>query len=223
MEIFGWTDYVNQIASNWKKLISPDDLVLIAGDISWGSSLESALPDLEFIHALPGTKVISKGNHDYWWPSSKKLSSALPSSIHFIHNNAFNWNDVTIGGTRLWDTPEYNFNAFIEFTDNPREKEKEPLDNEKIFNRELERLHLSLKQLSPHAKLRIAMVHYPPIPADLSPSKTSSILEHYQIDHCIFGHLHSVKPNALPFGPARGVNYHFTSADYLNFTPISLI
>jgi len=229
MEIFGplWIDYEQKIAQAWNSLIKSEDLVLIPGDISWALRLEEVLADLRWIHDLPGTKVILKGNHDFWWSSATKMAKVMPPSIHFIHNNSFNWNEVTLGGSRLWDTPEYNFQRYIHFQENPRAK-KEPspeiIDNEKIYKKELERLRLSLQQLNPKAKYRIALTHYPPIGADLQPSLTSAILEEFKIDICVFGHLHSLKKNSSPlFGEARGVKYILTSCDYLDFTPIRVL
>ena len=153
----------------------------------------------------------------------------MPPSIHFIHNNTFLWKEIAIGGSRLWDTPEYQFGQFIEFQENPRahkktleEIAKEKEEDKKIFARELERLTLSLSQLPKSAKIKIAMVHYPPISADLCPSSASQILESFGIDICVFGHLHNVKSGSLPFGEARGVKYLFTSCDYLNFIPLKV-
>lgn len=231
MEAFGpsWQKYAEKIETNWKQMIAPNDLVLIAGDISWAMQLQQALIDLQWIDQLPGTKLILRGNHDYWWSSSAKLSKVMPPSIHFIHNNTFIWNEIAIGGTRLWDTPEYSFNQYIEFQENPRRRVKtseeltrEKEEEERIFVRELERLKLSLSQL-PKNKLRIAMTHYPPIGADLSPSRASHILESFQIDYCVFGHLHNVRRGTLHFGKARGVNYLFTSCDYLDFIPLKIL
>ncbi len=227
MEVFGpkWHHYVEKIRAGWHQKVRAQDLVLIPGDISWAKRLEEALIDLEWIDALPGTKVILKGNHDYWWPSSSKLAQSLPPSIHFIYNNAFHWQDIAIGGSRLWDTDEYNFDDYIEFQENPLAKEKEPhpAEDQKIFARELERLTLSLTQLDPKAKIRIALTHYPPIGADLKPSLASKILESFHIQHCVFGHLHNVKPGTLPFGVARGVDYIFASCDYLDFIPVQIL
>lgn len=231
MEAFGpsWHKYAEQIETNWKKLISAEDLVLLPGDISWAMQLEDALVDLKWIDALPGTKVILRGNHDYWWPSSSKLSKILPSSIHFIQNNTFTWKEIAIGGSRLWDTPEYSFHSFIEFQENPKAKVKTPEmlgkekeEDERIFIRELERLKLSLSQLPRDAKVKIALTHYPPIGANLSPSRASEILEQFKIDICIFGHLHNIRKGTLPFGEARGVKYLFASCDYLDFIPLKV-
>lgn len=231
MEAFGpsWAQYTEKIEAGWKATVTADDLILIPGDISWSMTLTEALIDLRWIATLPGTKLLLRGNHDYWWSSSAKMTQAMPPSIHFIHNNAFNWKGISIGGSRLWDTHEYRFTSFVEFRENPRarikspeELAKEKEEEEKIFIRELDRLVLSLSQLDKHAKHRIAMTHYPPIGADLQPSRASAILERFQIDTCVFGHLHNIRPDTLPFGKARGINYIFASADYLQFHPLKI-
>ncbi|MDE3046471.1 MAG: metallophosphoesterase [Verrucomicrobiota bacterium] len=231
MDYFGpaWVDHAKKMADHWRTLIAPEDLVLIPGDISWAMKVEEAIPDLQWIHDLPGTKVLLKGNHDYWWGSLSKVAKVLPPSIHLIQNNAFHWKEATVGGARLWDTPEYSFGPFIEYQENPRGKKKdtdvaiqEDL-SEKIFERELQRLDLSLSQLKPEAKIRIAMTHYPPIGADLKPSRASAILEKYKIDICVFGHLHNIKSGFSLFGEKNGIRYVFAAADYLRFQPICIV
>lgn len=226
MAFFGktWEHYTDKIKENWRKKISEEDLVLIAGDISWAMKDEVTL-DLAWIDALPGKKLLLKGNHDYWWSSLKKVYSLLPPSISVIQNNSFDFHDVTIGGSRLWDTSEYNFSSFIEFKENPKQKEKLIQQDlqEKIFLRELSRLDTSLSTLNPKAKYRIAMTHYPPISADLKDSAASKLLEKHNIDICIFGHLHNVQKKAPLFGEKNDIQYLLTSCDYLNFDPIEIV
>jgi len=227
MAFFGklWEGYMEKIEQSWRFLIHPDDLLLIPGDISWAMHLEEALVDLEWIDTLPGTKVMIKGNHDYWWSSMNKMAKILPPSIHLLYHTVFNWNEVTIGGTRLWETSEYTFEEYIHFQKNPCERvkeEKKVEEQEKIFVRELERLKICLTQLNPQAKVRIAMTHYPPISAMLLPSRASEILEAFKINICVFGHLHSLKKEAPMFGEVGGVSYKLTSSDYLDFTPIKI-
>ncbi len=232
MEVFGplWANYTDKIETHWRAMVKPEDLVLIPGDISWATHLEDALVDLDWIDKLPGTKVIIKGNHDFWWESPKKLKAVMPPSIHFIQNDVFNWQGITIGGARLWDTEEYNFGSYIHFQENPRAQKKAPEEfaaqkeqDQKIFERELQRLELSLKKLDPKAKTRIAMTHYAPISADLKPSRASQILEEHNIQICVFGHLHNLKKDAKLFGEARGVKYLLTSCDYLDFIPLKVL
>ena len=228
MDIFGenWTNHPEKIKANWNRLIKEEDLVLLPGDISWGMHPEEALKDLEWIDSLPGTKVMIRGNHDYWWSSLKKLEQILPPSIHIIQNNTYCINKIAIGGVRLWDTPEYSFGNYITYRENKKEniltKEENPADAKKIFNRELIRLEMSLKLLPKDNVTRIAMIHYPPIGAHLNDSAVSFLLEKYKVSICVFGHLHNVLPNALPFGTKNGVKYILTSADYLDFCPINI-
>ncbi|MFI5333609.1 MAG: metallophosphoesterase [Chlamydiales bacterium] len=232
MEAFGslWKDYTDKIAENWRAKIGKNDLVLIPGDISWATHFEDALVDLRWIDQLPGTKVIIRGNHDFWWPSASKLKASLPPSIHFIQNNVFNWQGITIGGARLWDTDEFNFHHFIHFQENTRTKKKSPEEfslhveeSKKIFERELVRLELSLKQLDPQARVRIALTHYPPVSADMQPSRASALLEKYQVQIVVFGHLHNVKKDLPLFGEARGIRYILSSCDYLDFNPLLIL
>jgi len=232
MDYFGpaWAGHAEKIVGHWQRLIKPDDLVLIPGDISWAMRLEEAVPDLEWIHALPGTKVMIKGNHDYWWDSLSKMAKVLPPSIHVIQNNAFHWRDVSVAGARLWDTSEYGFGQFVEYKENPKEKKKKDVDvavqqdlAEKQFVRELQRLELSLKELKPDAKHKIAMTHYPPVGADMKPSRASALLEKYGVQTCVFGHLHNLKTGCSLFGEARGIRYVLAACDYVHFQPVPLV
>lgn len=227
MEIFGenWRNHPSKVKKAWKEKISPDDLVLIPGDISWALKLEEAVPDLEWIDKLPGTKVMLRGNHDFWWQSLKKMAEVMPPSIHIIQNNAFSWNDASIGGSRLWDSWEYSFNKLIPIMENKAtgvlEKESDPQERDKIFERELQRLEISLKAMDKKAAKRIVMTHYPPIGNELVSSRVSDLLEHYKVDTCVFGHIHNVVHDFDPlFGTKNGVRYILTAADYLNFEPI---
>jgi len=77
MDIFGdkWENHHEKIKKNWLRKVSTEDTVLIAGDISWSMSISEGMSDLEWIHNLPGKKILIKGNHDYWWSSITKLNS----------------------------------------------------------------------------------------------------------------------------------------------------
>ncbi|MBR0356305.1 MAG: metallophosphoesterase, partial [Clostridia bacterium] len=90
MDVFGpgWADHVNRLREGWQDTVGEEDLVLIPGDISWGLRLEEALADLDFIHGLKGTKMLLRGNHDYWWTGYSKVQSVLPPSIQAVQNNA---------------------------------------------------------------------------------------------------------------------------------------
>lgn len=216
MERFGeaWMAHPQRVETAWRERVREEDLVLLPGDLSWGKTLEEALPDLEWIEALPGQKVLIRGNHDYWWTSLAKLGKLPFTSLHFLHNNAYLFETVAIAGTRLWDCEAY--------TVGPRLKPLEEKDH-KIYQRELLRLEESLKQVDPSAKKRVVMTHYPPLGSDLAASEVSSLLEAYKVDVCLFGHLHGFTPGSLPFGSRGGVRYLLTSCDYLSCTPLEIL
>ena len=72
MDIFGgWKNYQTLLEQNWRERIAPEDMVVLAGDFSWGMNLQQAEADFAFVQNLPGTKILLKGNHDYWWTSKK--------------------------------------------------------------------------------------------------------------------------------------------------------
>ena len=229
MDVFGdhWHDHDKKIRKSWEAVIQPDDLVLIPGDISWAMKIKDVIPDLEWIDSLPGTKVMIRGNHDYWWGTQSKVAEVLPPTIHAIHNNVYKWNNFEIGGVRLWDS-DFSFNEFIEFKENPRankillEQAENHEENLRIYNRELIRLEMSLKCFKDPDCQRIVMTHYPPVDDQMNPSPASDLLEKYNVSICVFGHLHNVPHGALPFGEKRGVRYVFASCDYLDFKPIKI-
>lgn len=229
MDVFGiqWEGHEEKIEKNWRASIGAEDLVLIPGDISWAMHLEEVIPDLEWIHRLPGTKVFIKGNHDYWWSSLSKIKNVLPPSCHLIQNNSWNWGEISIGGTRLWDIPTLSFNHVINFRETESIKalteRDESSESEKIYQRELGRLEASLRSMNPRAKKRIAMTHYPPIGAELQETEATRLLEKYKVDICVFGHLHNVKPSLQLFGEYHGIKYYLTACDYLENFPLKIL
>ncbi|MBJ7448879.1 MAG: metallophosphoesterase [Parachlamydiales bacterium] len=228
MDVFGpnWENHPERIAKFWKENVTDDDLVLLPGDISWAMKPEQALIDLQWIAALPGHKIMVRGNHDYWWSSFSKVQKVLPPSIQAVHHTAVTWNNYSICGTRLWDTSEYSFHDVIDFKPRPdkiskppmskEDFEKKVIEDQKIFDREISRLEIALQALDQKAEKRIVMTHYPPIGLDMKESQASKLMEKYHVDVCVFGHLHSVFPNKAPFGEKNGIKYYLTSCDYLD-------
>ena len=76
MDVFGgrWSNYVEKISEGFAPLCD-SDMTVICGDITWGMTMEEALPDFLFIDKLPGKKIILKGNHDYWWTTATKTKN----------------------------------------------------------------------------------------------------------------------------------------------------
>jgi len=208
MDIFGdrWKDHCNKIKKNWLGKITEQDMVLIAGDISWSLKEQDSKYDLDWINQLPGKKIISKGNHDYWWGSISKLNN-IYENTKFLQNNFYVYEDYAICGTRGWICPG---------GDN-----KYSAKDEKIYNREQIRLKLSLDaaKSSGFEKI-IVMLHYPPTNEKFEESEFIKIIKQYKVEKVIYGHLHGpVLSGNLLVGYFDEVEYILTSADYLDFNP----
>ena len=225
MDIFGenWTDHATKMAENWDRLVTKDDFVLIAGDISWAKKLQEALVDLEWIDSRPGTKILIRGNHDYWWDSLTSLRKNAPPTIHFIQNDVFENQYFSVAGAKLYDSDEYSFNSIYQNVFFKKKTEEEEALRKKLFAKEILRLKMSLEKLPKTSPYKVMMVHYPPIGLNLHKSIASELAEEFNIDTVIFGHLHGIKENLPPlFGEKSGINYVLTSADYLQFSPIKI-
>ena len=62
-----WRDHADKIDGRWREAVRPGDVVLLPGDLSMARNHRELQPDLEWLGALPGTKVLAPGNHDRWW------------------------------------------------------------------------------------------------------------------------------------------------------------
>ena len=205
MDIFGvrWDNYVEKIEYEWKKNVKEEDFVIINGDFSWATYLSEALRDFQFVEALPGKKLISKGNHDYWWETITKMNAFLEEndikSVTFMQNNAILCDGVAECEAKGWISPG----------DKAFKKE-----DEKIYRRELIRLEASLKAAAQLSETIIAALHYPP------DEVYSEVMEKYNVYKCVFGHLHGKRAEDYR---CNNQNYSLVSADFLKFSPIRII
>lgn len=212
MDIFGnrWQNYAEKLDKGWKAVVTDRDTVIIAGDVSWGISLEEAKQDLLYIDSLPGKKIISKGNHDYWWSTAAKIDTFFKenniTTIKTLHNNAFVVNDTTVCGTRGWFSEEKNAPKDADYT--------------KIVAREAGRLELSIKEglkLSESNEI-CAFLHFPPVYNDYVCREILDVLHKYNVKRVFYGHIHGVY-NIRPTFDFEDIAFSITSADYLNFVP----
>ena len=214
MEVFGskWQEHHNKIKARWSSLVAEDDTVIIPGDISWALKLEESLDDFRFIDSLPGKKLISKGNHDFWWSTQNKITHFFDQhgikSIDILYNNAYLRDDVLICGTRGW----YN-----EQSASPR-----PCDYEKISAREcgrLERSILAAKALDKGGQLPIvAFLHFPPVWKDFAFDELIDIMISHGVKKCYYGHIHGIY-NCPAVQEYKGIRFELISADFIDFTP----
>lgn len=208
MDIFGprWKEHYKGLEKNWLETVEEEDVVIIPGDISWGLRLDEALADLEWVHNLPGKKVLTKGNHDLWWMGINKLNR-LHRDMTFLQNTGIEVSEgVYICGSRGWICP--GTDGFDEH-------------DEKIYKRELLRLEFSLQEAKKHnPETIIAALHFPPTNDKKQGSGFTELLEKYGVKLCVYGHLHGKDAfkNGIQ-GVLNGVEYRLVSLDYLEGKP----
>lgn len=209
MDVFGgrWTNYVDKISDGFSTL-TDEDLTVICGDITWGMSMEQALPDFKFIDALPGKKIILKGNHDLWWTTATKAKKFFQehdiNTIDVLHNNSFVYDGIAICGTRGW---------FFEESKNDEH-------DKKIMNREVMRLEASLKSAGDMEKY--VFLHYPPKYQSYSCPEILELLKKYDVKKCFYGHIHGAGCSFAFNGLCNGTEHKLISADHLQFKPFKL-
>jgi len=223
MEKYGevWSNHLKKVQRNWEDTVTPEDIVLIGGDISLGSKIEDAKIDLSWLASLPGKKILTKGNHDFWWGSLNKLKSTFSDDFYFIQNNVILIDDIAIGGSRLWSYPFVAWN--IHSGNEESLAWKYPKDDQKIRNKELSRLRFSLSQIPSDAEIKIALVHYPPIDENGTENILTEIMSEFHIDLCVFGHLHNIqKPKFGSDCVIGNTRYVLSSCDWLECKLIKL-
>ena len=206
MDVFpGWGNYVERLEANWRAVVKENDVVVIPGDISWAMSLADAEQDLAFLHDLPGTKVLLKGNHDYWWGTAKKMNAFFAekgfTSLKILFNNAFRFGDFTVCGTRGW------------FYDAETDADK------KVLLREQGRLRLSLAAAKELGGEPLVFLHYPPVSVTQECAELTDVLREAGIKRCFYGHLHGPSRQFARIGDFDGIAFSLVSADHLGFCP----
>jgi predicted phosphohydrolase len=206
MDVFGgaWEHYVDKLQEGFAE-VQPEDTVVLCGDLSWGMTLEEAEPDFAFLNALPGNKLLLKGNHDYWWNTAAKMERFFAEkgfdTFRLLHNNCALYGEIALCGTRGWF---YDVKA-----------------DQKVFRRELIRLETSLKAAGEREKL--CFLHYPPCYQGYSCPEILELLERYRVTACYYGHLHGGSHRLAVEGTHGSCAFYLVSADYLGFRPKKIL
>lgn len=225
MEVFGnrWQDYISKIEKNWNAVVSPDDTVIVPGDISWAMKLEDSYADLSFLDRLNGKKLLGKGNHDFWWSTATKMKKYFAEcgfhTLDILYNNAHVVEDRIVCGTRGW------------FPEEERQITVGEVDFEKIVNREVGRLRLSLNAAVDLQKEQleatgdklpiIVFLHFPPVWMGTELCRMVDVLEEYGIREVYFGHIHSSYSHPASF-LHKNIKFTLTSSDFLSFYPLKI-
>lgn len=210
MDIFkGWDNYVRLIQDTWNYLVQPEDTVVVPGDISWAMKLEEIYEDFSFIHSLPGTKILLKGNHDLWFSTKGKVEKYIAEhgfdSIKILFNNSYQYGDYVICGTRGWIN-----------------EQGEAVDK-KVLNREAGRLRMSLEDGKKTGKQPIAFLHYPPIYGSNECYEILEVLHEYGVKRCFYGHVHGASCGWAINGERGGIDFRLVSCDFVHFTPVKVL
>ena len=209
MEVFGpaWENYVARIQESLSTLTAEDVLVL-AGDTSWGIDLNEAEADFRFLDRFPCKKYLVKGNHDYWWTTASKFYTFCAekgfTTLELLHNNCAVYGDHALCGTRGW---------FLEEEQKPH--------NAKVLNREVLRLEASLK--AAEGRPIWCFLHYPPRYRGYECPEILALLRQYGVRTCCYGHLHGDSHKLAITGWQDGTEFLLVASDYVNFKPVKLL
>ena len=207
MNVFGphWEHHFERIREDWLARVSSEDIVLIPGDISWAMYLKDAVPDLDAIAALPGRKVLLRGNHDYWWSSLTQVRASLKAGMFAVQNDALDMGEAVIAGTRGWLMPS----------------DETPLDEQdrRIFERELIRLRMSLDAAMRilNGRPLVVMTHYSPLTEQLRDTPVTRLIREYPAAAVVYAHLHGAGIQSGFNGVLDGIPYRLVSCDALDF------
>lgn len=206
MDIFGgWKDYQKLLEEKWLAHVRREDTVVLAGDLSWGMTLEQSDADFAFVHRLPGQKILLKGNHDYWWNSLRKMEGFFQEkgydTLHILHNNHYAYGAYGICGTRGWvNMPGEAADA-------------------KVLAREVQRLEVSIQSAVKVGLVPVVFLHYPPIYGNSYNYDLLEVLHRYEVKSCYYGHVHG-KGHVHAFqGIYEETRMEMISSDYLQFLP----
>lgn len=215
MLVFGgqWDNHRQRIIKNWKQTVAPDDAVILCGDISWAMKLQAAAEDdLRDIAALPGKKIMLRGNHDYWWTGLAKMKQVTGDAFFFLQNNFYPIDDegmrLAVCGSRAWLTPAC-------------ESYKPETDDSILRHEELRiRASLDAARQAGYEDFILAL-HYPPFYSAEENSVFKQIIDEYGVKTCVFGHIHGAEGAAAIFeGERDGCRYKLVSCDTQHFTPV---
>ncbi len=206
-----WRDHAAKIEAQWRLAVGPDDLVLLPGDLSMARNHRDLQPDLAWLDQLPGTKVLSAGNHDGWWNGVQQIRPLLRQSLCAVGGDALEVRGVIVCGTRG-----------VEPT-----VEDPPPEQQALIMHELGELERALEQASqlrsaPRQPLYL-LWHYPPFDTFGRPGPWVQRFEAAGVTACLYGHLHMASQwSRTVQGNLRGVRYYCVAADAVGFRPLRI-
>ncbi len=220
-----WKNHETVFRRNCEALLGPDDTLVLVGDHSWGRTLDEAEEDLRYIAALPGEKILLRGNHDMFWDAGRtaQLNARYAGQLKFLQGNYYPFRDVALVGTKgaCFEGPFYlNARGRIIGWDEEREAQ-----SKKLVERELGRLRTSFEAARADGYRRfIVFLHYPPTNILEEESGFTAMAEEYGAEQLVYAHCHGeTRFHDSLEGEHRGVVYSLVSGDYRRWQPLKLL
>ena len=220
-----WRDHEEKLRRNCAALLTPEDTLVLAGDHSWGRDLNECTEDFAYIEALPGRKILLRGNHDMFWDANKtaRLNEQFAGRLAFLQGNFYAYRDYALVGTKghCFEGPFWidRRGRIADWDEKAAERSK------KLVERELQRLRASFEAAreAGHRKY-IVFLHYPPTSILEEESGFTRMAEEYGAEQLIYAHSHGeARFHDSIQGEKNGVLYRLVSGDYLNWRPQKLL
>ena len=220
-----WKNHEETFRLACEKLLGPEDTLVLAGDHSWGRKLAECEEDLRYIMALPGRKILLRGNHDMFWDAGKtgELNRLFAGRLHFLQGNFYPYGDYALVGTKgaCFEGPFYldRRGRILGWDEEAEERAK------KLVEREMERLRQSFEAARAAGYRRyLAFLHYPPTNILEEDSPFTRLAEEYGAEQLIYAHIHGEsRYGDSILGEKNGVRYSLVSGDYLKWQPLRLL
>ena len=220
-----WKNHEEKLRLACEKLLKPEDTLVLVGDHSWGRKLPECEEDLRYIQALPGRKILIRGNHDMFWDAGKtqELNRLFEGKLFFLQGNFSSYGDYALVGTKgaCFEGPFYldRRGRILGWDEENEEKAR------KLVVREAERLRaaLDLARSRGHRRL-VIFLHYPPTNILEEESPFTRLAEEYGAEQLIYAHIHGEsRYGDSILGEKNGIRYSLVSGDYLKWQPLKLL
>ncbi|MBR1814391.1 MAG: metallophosphoesterase [Lachnospiraceae bacterium] len=220
-----WKNHEERVQKNCAKLITDEDTFVLVGDHSWGRNLSECDQDLEYICALPGRKILTRGNHDMFWDAKKtaQLNERYQPRLTFLQDSFATYQDYALVGTKgfTFEGPFYidSRGRIVGWDEEAEEHAK------KLVSRELERLRKSFELAKADGYRKYVMfLHYPPTNILEERSGFTDMAEEYGAEQVIYAHCHGeCRFHDSILGEYRGRMYRLVSGDYLKWKPVRVL
>ena len=220
-----WKDHERVFRANCEKLVRPEDTLVLVGDHSWGKTMAECERDFDYILALPGKKILTRGNHDMFWDAKKtrRLNEQFAGRLSFLQDNYFPYRDYALVGTKgfTFEGPFYldRQGHVMGFDIEARQRA------DKLVERELMRLRASFEAAKADGYSKfIVFLHYPPTNILESRSGFTDMAEEYGAEQVIYAHCHGESRfHDSIMGERHGVLYSLVSGDYRRWQPMKVM